>query len=187
MLEIDPRTVTSSVKSGQLTRRVRDSLQQALQHGIGSASDRQRERSDKLEARFDKIERQVKELKDDLRGGLKGMNKLETRLGKAEDRLKDLKETLPVGLKRLRMSLDGVRKYYRVQRRLIVQRLSILEAGGEGTETGLAMPRASSLSSDDRERGTKSPARTPTPAPPLPRHRTEDRSGTAVQSAPCPK
>ena len=52
VLEIDPRTVTASVKSGQLTRRVRDSLQRALQHGIGSAADRQRERSDKLEGQL---------------------------------------------------------------------------------------------------------------------------------------
>ena len=104
VLEIDPRTVTSSVQSDQLTRRVRDSLQRALQHGIGSAADRQRERNDKLEGR----------------------------LVKAEGRLKELKETLPAGLKGLRMSLDGVRKYYGVQRRLIEQRLVALEAGLEG-------------------------------------------------------
>ena len=93
------------MQSGQLTRRVRDSLQRALQHGIGSAADRQRERSDKLEA-------QLKELKEELRGGLKEMNRLDGRLSKAEGRLKDMRETLPAGLKRLRMSLDGVRKYY---------------------------------------------------------------------------
>ena len=103
VLEIDPRTVASSVQSDQLTRRVRDSLQRALQHGIGSAADRQRERNDKLEA-------QLKEMKENLRSGLKG----------------------------LRMSLDGVRKYYGVQRRLIEQRLLALEAGPEGTETGVA-------------------------------------------------
>ena len=129
VLEIDPRTVTASVKSGQLTRRVRDSLQRALQHGIGSAADRQRERSDKLEG-------QLKELKADLRSGLKVLNRLDGRLGQTEGRLKELREHLPRGLKRLRMSLDGVRKYYRVQRRLIEQRLSVLEAGREGTETG---------------------------------------------------
>ena len=61
VLEIDPRTVTSSVQSGQLTHRVRESLQRALQHGVGSAADRQRERSDKLEARLDKLEGQLKE------------------------------------------------------------------------------------------------------------------------------
>ena len=103
VLEIYPRTVASSVQSDQLTRRVRDSLQRALQHGIGSAGDRQRERNDKLEA-------QLKEMKENLRSGLKG----------------------------LRMSLDGVRKYYGVQRRLIEQRLLALEAGPEGTETGVA-------------------------------------------------
>ena len=100
VLEIDPRTVTSSMQSGQLTHRVRESLQRALQHGVGSAADRQRERSDKLEA-------QLKEMKENLRSGLKG----------------------------LRMSLDGVRKYYGVQRRLIEQRLLILEAGRDGAET----------------------------------------------------
>ena len=136
VLEIDPRTVTASVKSGQLTRRVRDSLQRALQHGIGSAADRQRERSDKLEARLNKLEGQLKELKEHLRSGLKVLNKLEGQLGKTEGSLKELKETLPAGLKRLRMSLDGVRKYYRVQRSLIEQRLSVLEAGRDGTETG---------------------------------------------------
>ncbi len=110
VLEIDPRTVTSSVQSGQLTRRVRDSLQRALQHGIGSAADRQRERSDKVEERLDKMEGQLKEMKEDLRRGLKG----------------------------LRMSLDGVRKYYGVQRRLIEQRLLVLEAGSDATETGVS-------------------------------------------------
>ena len=101
VLEIDPRTVTSSVQSGQLTHRVRESLQRALQHGVVSAADRQRERSDKLEA-------QLKEMKENLRSGLKG----------------------------LRMSLDGVRNYYGVQRRLIEQRLLVLEADRDGTETG---------------------------------------------------
>ena len=101
VLEINPRTVTSSMQSGQLTHRVRESLQRALQHGVGSAADRQRERSDKLEA-------QLKEMKENLRSSLKG----------------------------LKMSLDGVRKYYGVQRRLIEQRLLALEAGRDGGETG---------------------------------------------------
>ncbi len=135
VLEIDPRTVTSSVKSGQLTRRVRDSLQRALQHGIGSAADRQRERSDKLETRLDKMEGQLKELKADLKRDLKVSNRLEARLDKTEGQVKEMRETLPASLKGLRMSLDGVRKYYGVQRRRIEQRFSVLEAGREGTET----------------------------------------------------
>ena len=136
VLEIDPRTVTSSVQSDLLTRRVRDSLQRALQHGVGSAADRQRERNDKLEARLDKMEGQLKEFKTDLRSGLKALDRLEDRLGKTEGRLKELKEYLPRGLKGLRMSLDGVRKYYGVQRRLIEQRLLALEVRRDGGETG---------------------------------------------------
>ena len=136
VLEIGPRTVTSSMQSGQLTHRVRESLQRALQHGVGSAADRQRERSDKLEARLDKLEGQLKELKEDLRSGLKVLAKLEARLDKTEGQLKEMKGDRRSGLKGLRMSLDGVRKYYGVQRRLVEQRLLALEAGRDGTETG---------------------------------------------------
>ena len=97
VLEIDPRTVTSSVQSGQLTHRVRESLQRALQHGAGSAADRQRERSDKLEG----------QLKENLRSGLKVLNRLETRLDKTEGQVKDMKGDRRTGLKGLRMSLPG--------------------------------------------------------------------------------
>ena len=113
--------------------------------GVGSAADRQRERSDKLEARLDKIEGQQKELKETLSGGLRVLNKLEARLDKTEGQVKEMRETLPAGLKGLRMSLDGVRKYYGVQRRLIEQRLLALEAGGDGAETG-----APAIESGDR-------------------------------------
>ena len=128
--------MTSSVQSGQLTHRVRESLQRALQHGVGSAADRQRERSDKLEARLDKLGGQLKELKENLRSGLKVLNRLETRLDKTEGQVKEMKGDRRTGLKGLRMSLDGVRKYYGVQRRLIEQRLLVLGAGRDGTETG---------------------------------------------------
>ena len=108
MLEIDQRTVASSVKSGRLSKRTSEALERALQYGVGSAADEQRDRNDKLEARLDKTEGQLKEMKGDRRSGLRG----------------------------LRMSLDGVRKYYGVQRRLIEQRLLVLEAGRDATETG---------------------------------------------------
>ena len=136
VLEIDPRTVTSSVQSGQLTHRVRESLQRALQHGVGSAADRQRERSDKLEARLDKLEGQLKEMKESLRSDFKVLNKLGARMDKTEGQIKEMKGDRRTGLKGLRMSLDGVRKYYAVQRRLVEQRLLVLEAGRDGTETG---------------------------------------------------
>ena len=133
VLEIDPKTVTSSVKSGQLTHRVREALERALQEGVGTAAERQRRRNEKLEV-------QLKELKEDLRGGLKGLSKLEGQLDKLEGQVRELREALPSDLKRLRMSLDGVRKYYGVQRRLIEQRLLALEAVGAGGASG-ASPR----------------------------------------------
>ena len=127
VLEIDPRTVTDSAKTGQLTRRVREALERALQEGVGSAAERQRRRNEKLEA-------QLKTLKEELRGGLKVLNKLPSRLDKLEGQVKEIREDRRTGLKGLKMALDGVRKYYGVQRRLIEQRLSVLEAGREGTE-----------------------------------------------------
>ena len=141
VLEIDPKTVTSSMRSGQLTRRVREALERALQEGVGSAAERQRRRNEKLEA-------ELKELKEELRGSLKGLSKLEGRLDKLEGQVKELRETLPSAVKRLRMSLDGVRKYYGVQRGLIAQRLLALEAGGDVAETG--------TSADDDSEGSRS-------------------------------
>ena len=52
VLEIDPQTVTDSAKTGQLTRRVRQALERALQEGVGSAAERQRRRNEELEGRF---------------------------------------------------------------------------------------------------------------------------------------
>ena len=129
VLEIDPQTVTNSAKAGQLTHRVREALERALQEGVGSAAERQRRRNEKLEA-------QLKELTGELRGGLKGLNKLSSRLDKLEGQVKEIRDDRRTGLKGLKMSLDGVRKYYGVQRRLIDQRLLALEAGGDGVEAG---------------------------------------------------
>ena len=129
VLEIDPQTVTNSAKTGQLTRRVREALERALQEGVGSAAERQRRRNEKQEE-------QLKEVKEELRGSCKGLNKLSSRLDKLEGQVKELKETLPSDVKRLRLSLDGVRKYYGVQRRLIEQRLLALEAGRDWVEVG---------------------------------------------------
>ena len=127
LLEIDPQTVTSSAKTGPLTRRVREARSVRCRRAWGSAAERQRKRNEKLEA-------QLKELTEKLRGVLGGLDKLSSRLDKLEGQVKEQKETLPSGLKRLRMSLDGVRKHYGAQRRLIEQRLLALEARREGTD-----------------------------------------------------
>ncbi len=57
VLEIDQRTVAESAKTGQLSRRVRQALERALQEGVGSAAARQRERNDKLENRVEALEK----------------------------------------------------------------------------------------------------------------------------------
>ena len=62
VLELDPQTVTESAKTGQLTRRVRDALERALQEGIGSAAERQRRRNEQVEGRVEKLEGEVEAL-----------------------------------------------------------------------------------------------------------------------------
>ena len=60
VLEIDPQTVTDSAKTGRITRRVRDSLERALQEGVGSAAERQRKRNEELEGRVEGLAGEVK-------------------------------------------------------------------------------------------------------------------------------
>ena len=62
VLEIDPQTVTDSAKTGRLTRRVRDSLERALQEGVGSAAERQRKRNEELEGQVEGLAGEVKGL-----------------------------------------------------------------------------------------------------------------------------
>ncbi len=57
VLELDQRTVAECARTGQLSRRVRQSLERALQEGVGSAAARQRERNDKLENRVEALEK----------------------------------------------------------------------------------------------------------------------------------
>ena len=135
-LDVDYRTLTGSLERQRLSKRMRTALERALLEGGGTPAAEQRARNDKLEARLDKMQGQIRELREELRGGLGGLNKLSSRLERLEGQVKEMRDTLPSDVKRLRMSLDGVLKYYGVQRRLIDQRLVALEAGGEGTDTG---------------------------------------------------
>ena len=153
MLGVDHRTLTSSMRAGELSKRMRAALGSALQEGFGSAAARQRERNDNLEARLEKVEGQLKEQKASLRSCLMVLNRLEGRLGRTESRSKELRDHLARAVKRLRMPLDGVRKYYLVQRRLIEQRLSVLESGREERETG--------TSADDTRRAPRLGSITP--------------------------
>ena len=56
MLELDQRTVAECARTGQLSRRVRQALERALQKGVGSAAARQRERNERLESRVEALE-----------------------------------------------------------------------------------------------------------------------------------
>ena len=60
VLELDQRTVAECAKTGQLSRRVRQALERALQEGVGSAAARQRERNDRLESRVEGLAGEVK-------------------------------------------------------------------------------------------------------------------------------
>ena len=60
VLELDQRTVAECAKTGQLSRRVRQALERALQEGVGSAAARQRERNDRLESRVEGLAAEVK-------------------------------------------------------------------------------------------------------------------------------
>ena len=57
VLELDQRTVAECARTGQLSRRVRQALERALQEGVGSAAARQRERNDRLEKRVVALEK----------------------------------------------------------------------------------------------------------------------------------
>ena len=60
VLELDQRTVAECARTGQLSRRVRQALERALQEGVGSAAARQRERNDRLETRVEGLAGEVK-------------------------------------------------------------------------------------------------------------------------------
>ena len=60
VLELDQRTVAECARTGQLSRRVRQALERALQEGVGSAAARQRERNDRLESRVEGLAGEVK-------------------------------------------------------------------------------------------------------------------------------
>ena len=57
VLELDQRTVAECARTGQMSRRVRQALERALQEGVGSAAARQRERNDRLEKRVEALEK----------------------------------------------------------------------------------------------------------------------------------
>ena len=82
VLEIDPQTVTESAKTGQLTRRVRQALERALQEGVGSAAERQRRRNEEVEGRVEALEKGHDELGKELRRRLAAVEGVVASLGR---------------------------------------------------------------------------------------------------------
>ena len=73
VLGLDHRTLSASLDEGLLSRRVRSALEQALQEGIGSAADRERERNDSLEQRLESLKGVVEEQGDEMRAANKAV------------------------------------------------------------------------------------------------------------------
>ena len=71
-LGIDPRTVASCMKTGRLSWRVREALEQGLQSGAGSAAARQRKRNDALEGRIEGWEGKLRSSLEDVRTSVAG-------------------------------------------------------------------------------------------------------------------
>ena len=69
-LEVDHRTLTSSLESGNLSRRMRVALEKALLEGGGSPAAEQRERNDTLEGLVKEVDGKVDALGKDLHKGL---------------------------------------------------------------------------------------------------------------------
>ena len=71
-LDLDPRTVASCMKTGRLSWRVREALEQGLQSGAGSAAARQRERNDALKGRVGELEGKIRSGLDEVRAAVAG-------------------------------------------------------------------------------------------------------------------
>ena len=69
-LGVNYRTISASLESGRLSRRMRTALNQALLAGAGSPAKEQGERYDVLAGRVEKVEGQVDELGEEMRQGL---------------------------------------------------------------------------------------------------------------------
>ena len=107
-LGVDHRTLTASLESGQLSRRMRVALDQALLDGAGSPANQQRQRNDELAGRLEIVEGRVDELGQEMKEGL----------GAVQGDVRELRNEHG-------RALRGVE-----------QRLSGVESGGAGRKTG---------------------------------------------------
>ena len=73
MLGVERRTLDAGLDEGALSRRMRSALDRALQSGLGSAAEEQRDRNDKLEERLTDMEGAVNGLAKEVRRRLAGI------------------------------------------------------------------------------------------------------------------
>ena len=73
MLGVDHRTLDAGLDEGVLSRRMRRALDRALQSGLGSAAQEQRDRNDRLEERLTDVEGAVEGLAKEVRRRLAGI------------------------------------------------------------------------------------------------------------------
>ena len=73
MLGVERRTLDAGLDEGVLSRRMRRALDRALQSGLGSAAEEQRDRNDKLEERLTDMEGAVDGLAKEVRRRLAGI------------------------------------------------------------------------------------------------------------------
>ena len=69
-LDVDHRTLSAGLQSGQLSRRLRLSLEKALLAGSGSPAQEQRQRNDELAGRLEVLEKGMEALGSEMRDGL---------------------------------------------------------------------------------------------------------------------
>ena len=70
VLGVDPRTVDMCMRTGRLSRRVREALELGLQSGQGTAAALQRERNDALERRIGEVEQRLRAGLDEMQASV---------------------------------------------------------------------------------------------------------------------
>ena len=107
-LDVDHRTLSASLGSGRLSRRMRGALEKALLEGGGSPAQEQRERNEEVAGRLEAVEGQVETLGEEMHQGL----------GAVQGEVKALRNEQAQGMRR------------------VEERLASVEGGGAGQNTG---------------------------------------------------
>ena len=107
-LDVDHRTLTSSLESGRLSRRMRSALNQALLSGAGSPAREQRQRNDELAGRLEIVE------------------------GRVDEMGKEMEEGLPA----VQGEVQALRNDHARDLRRVDSRLAQVEGGGDGSGSG---------------------------------------------------